>query len=170
VNRAVVYLGLAVALAGVGLIAFPIVVSGSEQFDVEQEAGLLVGPIGLVVIGLGGVAPDPNRTTVGGFFGSSEAEPARPSRPSGPERRAGLGWSPFEPVNCRYCRTIITHDLARCPRCSRARDCRSCGRPLGLVLERSTCPRCARAEAFCNCPRFERPAPAGNPYRRYATR
>jgi hypothetical protein len=170
VNRAVVYIGLAVALAGVGLIAFPIVVTGSEQFDVEQEAGLLVGPIGLVVIGLGGVSPDPARTTIGGLFGNPEEEQERGSPPAEPDPRARRLWNPLEPVDCRYCRTVITADLARCPRCSRARDCRCCGRPLGLVLERATCPRCARAEGRCNCPLFVRPSPSSNPYRRYVTR
>jgi hypothetical protein len=155
-NRAMVYLGTAVALAGVVLLAYPIAVTGFERFDVEQEAGLLVGPLGLVIVGIGAVDPDPTRTTVAGVFGNREEAGPRGPRsrsPEGPERPR---WNPFDPVDCRYCRTVITHDLSRCPRCSRARPCRSCGRPLGQVLERPTCPSCARAEAACSCARLAR--------------
>jgi len=169
-NRSVVYVGIAVALVGVALLAYPIAVTGSEQFDVEQELGLIVGPVGLIIVGFGAVSADPTRTTVGGLFGNPDEAIRPPPRSSEAPRHEGLGWSPLEPVDCRYCRTIITHDLARCPRCSRARDCRCCGRPLGMVLERATCPRCARAEAFCNCPLFDRPPSSTNPYRRYVTR
>lgn len=157
-NRSVVQVGAALALVGLGLLAFPIVTTGGEQFDVEQEAGFLVGPLGLAVVAIGGVADDPTRTTVGGLFGNPEETAARSPRSRTPEKAAGRTWNPHEPVDCRYCRTVITPDLARCPRCSRARDCRSCGRPLGAVLDRPTCPRCAQPESLCNCARFTRPA------------
>ncbi len=165
-NRSIAYVGVAVVVAGLGLVAFPIVVYGHEVFDLEQIFGFLIAPVGLVVVLLGAVAHNPDRTTIGGAFGNPD-ESLRRARPGTPQPRRRLGYSPLEPVNCRFCRTIITHDLANCPRCARARDCRSCGRPLGMVLDRATCPTCARPEAFCNCPVLPRPpTPVGVRVRR----
>lgn len=159
-NRSIALVGVGVILAGLALVAFPIVVLGGEQFDLEQMAGLLVAPVGLVVVLIGAVQHDPERTTVGGTFGNpDEARSRTPGR--GGEFTRSLTYSPRESVNCRFCWSVITYDQATCPRCARARDCRSCGRPLGLVLERATCPTCARAEAFCNCPRLNRSPPSG---------
>ncbi len=155
-NRSIAYVGVGIIVVGLGLVGFPIVVYGHELFDLEQVAGFLVAPIGLVVVLLGAVAHNPDRTTVGGAFGNPDEGVRRPRSGASPPARR-LGYSPLEPVNCRFCRTIITHDLANCPRCARARDCRSCGRPLGMVLDRATCPTCARPEAFCNCARLARP-------------
>jgi hypothetical protein len=159
-NRTVAYLGVATCLAGLALASFPIVVTGHELFDVEQESGFLVAPVGLVVVMLAFTLHDPRQTTVAGAFGNPEEErhrrpePLRPAIPS-------LGYNPRETAICRYCRTNIEFDQANCPRCARARECRSCGRPLGYVLDRATCPRCARAEALCNCPMLTRaPSPA----------
>ncbi len=157
-NRSIVLVGVGIILVGLGLVAFPIVVSGHELFDVEQEAGFLVAPVGLVVVLIGAVQHDPERTTVGGTFGNPEEER---KRPPGADFTRSLAYSPKESVNCRFCWSVITYDRATCPRCSRARDCRSCGRPLGMVLERATCPTCARAEAFCNCARLNRTPPSG---------
>ena len=158
-NRSIAYVGVGVILAGFALVAFPIVWTGHEVFDIEQLAGFLVAPVGLVVVLIGAVSHDPNRTTVGGTFGNPD-EAVRPTgtRPAAPTR--DLSYNPKEPVDCRFCRSVITYDLVNCPRCARARDCRSCGRPLGLVLERPTCPTCARAEVFCNCPILARATPA----------
>jgi hypothetical protein len=152
-----VYLGAAVALVGLGLLAWPVALYGAERFDLEQEAGLLVGPVGLVIIWIGAVDPDPRRTTVGGFFGNPEEAGLGPEAGGPPSSVERVPWNPNEPVDCRQCRTVITADLSRCPRCSRARPCRECGRPLGQVLERPTCPRCARAEPRCSCPRLAHP-------------
>ena len=158
-NRSIAYVGIGVILAGFALDAFPIVITGHETFDLEQEAGFLVAPVGLVVVLIAAVSPNPERTTVGGTFGNPDEAPLSPRvRPSVPVR--DLSYNPKEPVDCRYCRCVITYDLANCPRCARARDCRRCGRPLGMVLDRATCPTCAHAEAFCNCARLARPAPA----------
>jgi len=152
-NRAVVYLGIGVILAGLALVSFPIAVTGEEQFDPEQESGFLVAPVGLVVVMFGASFSDPRLTTIGGTFGNPDLLPRKPG-PARPPSPAPSTYHPHESVACRYCRTPIAYVQASCPRCARARACRSCGRPLGLVLERATCPYCARAEAFCNCPRL----------------
>jgi len=150
-NRSIALVGVGVILAGFALVAFPIVVTGHEQFDLEQEAGLLVAPVGLVVVLIGAVAPDPERTTVGGTFGNPDVAETRGSGPAA-TRPAARGFSPHEAVDCRFCRAVITFDLAYCPRCARPRDCRGCGRPLGMVGDLTDCPGCHRVEAFCNCP------------------
>jgi len=157
-NRSLGWAGVAVVLAGIGLVAFPVVVTGGEALDLEQLLGFLVAPLGAFVVLLAAVAVDPRKTTIPGVFGNEE-EPVNPPSegepPVGPPRS-----SPYQSVHCRYCGAVVTADLASCPRCTRARECRTCGRPLGHVLERPTCPTCARAEPFCNCPRLARPAPA----------
>ncbi len=155
-NRSIAMVGVGIVVAGIALLSFPLAVLGREEFDYEQIAGLLVVPIGLVVILIGAVSVDPNQTTVTGTFGNpdeAEIRAAEAVLPVAAPRRV----NPNTPVHCRYCRSIITADLAQCPRCARARDCRTCGRPLGQVLDRPTCPRCARVEAFCNCPHLVRP-------------
>jgi len=160
-NRSIVLVGVAIILAGLALVASPIVLTGGELFDLEQEAGIFLAPVGLLVILIGGVQPNPERTTVGGTFGNPDADLNRSAktRRVGPGRTY-LGFNPREPVSCRHCRTVITFDLAVCPRCGRPRECRECGRRLGLVEDRTDCPGCHRMEAFCSCARVSRPAPA----------
>jgi hypothetical protein len=154
-NRSIILLGVGILLLAFALIAFPIAVTGQEQFDIEQEAGIYTMPPAFAVILIGAVSTDPRGTTVGGAFGNreAEAEARKASAPRGPVADRPLGYNPREPVRCRYCATIITFELAQCPRCARARECRTCGRPLGIVLDRATCPACARPEALCNCAR-----------------
>jgi hypothetical protein len=161
-NRSIMLVGVAIIVAGLALVASPIVLTGGEQFDLEQEAGLLLVPVGLIVILIGSVQPNPQRTTVGGPFGNPDADLQRPAktRSAVPERTA-LGFSPREPVGCRHCRTVIAFDLAVCPRCGRPRDCRGCGRPLGMAEDRTDCPGCHRVEALCNCARVAHLTPAG---------
>jgi hypothetical protein len=156
-HRPIASVGLALVLAGVGLMAFPLVAAGKEVLDVEQIVGFLLAPVGVFVVMVAAASEDPRRTTVGGAFGNPE-EPPPPSRvpAMASTARPRLRY-PDEPVHCRFCRSVITADLARCPRCSRARECRPCGRPLGQVLERPTCPACARAEPMCNCTVLPRP-------------
>jgi hypothetical protein len=161
-NRSITLVGIAIILAGLALIASPIALTGQEQFDLEQAAGLLLVPVGLIVILIGGVQPNPERTTVGGPFGNPDVDLERSSssRSAGLERTA-LGFSPREPVGCRHCRTMIAFDLVVCPRCGRPRECRGCGRSLEMVEDRTDCPGCHRVEAFCNCARIDRPTPGG---------
>jgi len=155
-NRSIAFVGVAVILAGIGLVAFPIVVGGREQLDPEQVAGFLVAPIGLFVVLIAAVSVDPYRTTVLGTFGNPDEAPRPAVSPGAAPERLRYP-NPNEPVHCRACRAMIAADLARCPRCARPRECRSCRRPLGQVLERPTCPTCARPEPFCNCPSLPRP-------------
>jgi hypothetical protein len=158
-NRSIVLIGVVLICFGFALVAYPIVVMGSEHLDVEQELGFLVAPFGLVIVMLGALAQNPALTTVGGAFGNPDVAFERQVQAPPVGTRALRLYNPHEPVNCRYCRTMIAADLAQCPRCARARECRSCGRPLGIVLDRVTCPTCARIEGLCNCPVLVRPAP-----------
>ncbi len=162
-NRSIAGVGVAVILLGFGLVAFPVVVTGQERLDPEQIAGFLVAPVGLVVVLIAAISVDPRRTTIVGTFGNPDETPslARPSRRAAPRP----AFTPSDPVYCRYCRAVITSDLSACPRCARARECRSCGRPLGQVLGRPTCPTCAQAEAFCSCARLAHPGGSGRPGR-----
>jgi len=170
-NRSIAYIGVGVILFGCALVASPIVLTGSEQFDLEQELGVFLAPFGLVVVLLGAIAHNPEATTVGGAFGSSEANVLRASATRTSEApRPVVRYNPKEPVACRYCRTNIAAELVQCPRCTRARECRTCGRPLGMVLDRPTCPTCARAEAFCHCPILSRPPTRAAPMARGARR
>ncbi len=148
-NRTVVYLGIAVVVAGFLLAAYPILLLGRERFDLEQGAGCLVAPVGVFVVMFGASFYDPTRTTVGGVFGNPDER--RPTSPAEGPVSPAIPFSPLEAATCRFCRTYIDHDQATCPRCARARPCRRCGRPLGRVLDRATCPRCGREEAFCDC-------------------
>ncbi len=154
-NRSIVGLGAGIFLLALGLIASPIALLGHEAFTLEQEIGLYVIAPALAVILIGAIADDPRVTTVGGAFGNPDVALERlgRARPPGPPLRP-LTYHPNEAVACRYCASIIQPDLAQCPRCGRARDCRTCGRPLGIVLERATCPACAQPEPFCRCPRL----------------
>jgi len=156
-NRQIAGIGVVFIVLGFGLIAYPIAFTGRVQFNIEQEFGLLVAPLGLVVVMLGALAQNPERTTVGGAFGNPDADLGRPARGPAVEPRVRRLFNPHEPVNCRYCRTVITADLVHCPRCARPRDCRNCGRALEMRGERVTCPACGRTEALCNCPWLVRP-------------
>jgi len=164
-NRSIVLVGVGIIVVGLALIASPIVVTGSEVFSIEQEFGIFLSPIGLLVILIGAVQPNPERTTIGGTFGNPEMNPRRApiTKTAAAVRPSSLGYSPREPVNCRYCGSVITFDLAFCPRCARPRDCRGCGRPLGMAETRTDCPGCHREEALCNCPRIARAAVVRGP-------
>jgi RNA polymerase subunit RPABC4/transcription elongation factor Spt4 len=162
VNRSIAGIAAGVLLFAIALTAFPIWALGREQFDVEQELGILLVPFGLITFLIAATTADPRTTTVGGAFGNREydrlrrAEEAR----SAPRPRVFTNYS--EAVHCRHCNTIIPPDLANCPRCGRARICRSCHRLLGMVLERPTCASCGRAEPLCDCSILPLPtAPAG---------
>jgi len=160
-NRSIVGLGAGIFLLALGLIASPIALLGHQQFTLAQEAGLYLIAPALAVVLIGSIADDPRLTTVGGAFGNPDVDVERAAQTRAPTSTARpLTYHPNEAVACRYCASIIQPDLAQCPRCARARECRSCGRPLGIVLERATCPACARPEPFCSCPRLPRVGPS----------
>jgi hypothetical protein len=152
-NRSILLVGIGIFLAGCALIASPIALTGQEEFTLAQEAGLFFLAPAFAVMLVGSISDDPRITTVGGTFGNRDADAARAAETrSNVSRSGGLTYHPHESVRCRTCSAIIAADLAQCPRCARARECRTCARPLGVVLERPTCPACARPEALCNCP------------------
>jgi hypothetical protein len=169
-HRSIAYLGAATLVIAFAFITFPIWAFGAESFDFEQELGILLLPAGLLVLLAAGVSTDPRLTTVGGAFGNPEFEPA--------VRRAGTGsmpaprtpYHPREAVQCEHCGSMIAPDLARCLRCTQVRPCRSCGRPLGMVLDRPTCPRCAKPEVFCDCPVMPRASVPGDRLRSRSVR
>jgi hypothetical protein len=150
-NRSIGWIGVGIVVAGFALAGFPLAVAGQERLDPEQLAGFLVAPVGLVVVLIGAISVDPRKTTVTGTFGNTDEPAPTADEPASPTERPRV-WAALEPVNCRFCRSVISADLANCPRCARARSCRACYRPLGLVLERPTCPTCARPEPACPCP------------------
>ncbi|MGI0130857.1 MAG: hypothetical protein ACREDE_00955 [Thermoplasmata archaeon] len=152
-NRSILLVGIGIFLAGCALIASPIAITGQEQFSLGQEAGLFFLPPAFAVMLVGSISDDPRVTTVGGAFGNPDAEFSRSATGrSGAAPPGRPPYHPHEPVRCRNCSVVIAADLAGCPRCGRPRECRTCGRPLGIVIERPTCPACARPEALCNCP------------------
>jgi hypothetical protein len=153
-NRSIILVGVGILLLAFAMIAYPIAVTGAEQFDLEQEAGIYLIPPALAVILVGSISTDPRGTTVGGAFGNPDVRLEGAGTRSAPGRSGPLRYNPTEPARCRYCPTIIPSDLAQCPRCARARECRTCNRPLGLVLDRATCPTCGLPEARCACARL----------------
>jgi hypothetical protein len=153
-NRSILLIGVGLLLFAFALMSFPIATTGHEQFDLEQEGGIYLIAPALAIVLIGSISDDPRRTTIGGTFGNPEADVRRPTVDPAARERRGLGYNPREPVRCRYCSSIVPSELAQCPRCARSRDCRTCHRPLGIVLDRPTCPLCARPEPLCNCPQI----------------
>jgi hypothetical protein len=156
-NRSLTFLGLGILIATLLLLAFPIIVTEHEAFDLEQQMGLVGLPVGLLVILFGAASPDPRATTVGGAFGNPDENLLRREgivdAPTPPVRFIP---GPRETVNCRYCYTGIPPGTLACPRCGRTRECRSCGRALNFMGPSIRCPRCQRDEVFCNCPKVAR--------------
>lgn len=149
-NRSLAYVGVAVVLSGVSFVASPIALTGRMTFDLIPMIGVILAPLGLFVVGLAAASFDPRRTTVAGTFGS-DAVPEPPPVMLAAAAATGKPANPKAPVRCPNCRTVMTYDLARCPRCAEDRPCRSCGRPLVSLEEHAACPGCSRPELFCNC-------------------
>ncbi len=151
-NRSLAYAGVGLVLSGVAMVASPIVLTGRETLTLAALAGLVLAPVGLAVVGIGAVSFDPHRTTVHTAFGDDD-RPVRPHGRSVPAVAPGVRLAnPKAPVRCANCRTIMTYELARCPRCAQDRPCRACGRPLLPHEDGAACPSCGRSELFCNCP------------------
>ncbi|MCI4363109.1 MAG: hypothetical protein L3K13_02230 [Thermoplasmata archaeon] len=154
-NRALTSLGaLLLALGVVGLI---VAVASPE---LGPPALLLLASTFLLAFGLmltlyGLSRPDPEVTTVGGWFGSAEENLLRREHAGGerpPDRRYLP--SPRESVHCVGCYTIIPSTVLQCPRCARARRCESCGRPLFFLAGAVRCAPCIKDEVYCSCPRL----------------
>ena len=73
-------IGTALLLVALALTSFPIWAYGAEQFDAEQELGILLIPFGLITFLVAATTPDPRLTTVGGAFGNPEYAPNNPAR------------------------------------------------------------------------------------------
>jgi hypothetical protein len=166
-NRSIILVGVGIFALAIGLIAFPILVTGAEQFDLEQELGLYVIAPALAVILIGAVSTDPRGTTIVGTFGNRDERLDRAAERRSPAAAPSSLYNPHEPARCRYCGSIVPPELAQCPRCARARECRTCNRPLGFVLDRATCPTCGLPESRCRCVRIPlRPVPSASRGRR----
>ncbi len=156
-NRAITFLGLAILLVGIGLIASPEILAGVETFTPLVEVGVFILPVALSTILWGASSPDPRATTVAGVFGNPEENVLRRHEGAG-GRTYDVRYlpGPKESVNCRRCYTLIPWDVAECPRCGGRRECRACGRPLYFLTGAVRCLPCVRAETYCNCPKRPR--------------
>jgi hypothetical protein len=159
-------LGIAILILGTALLVSPIVLTGAETLGTVAKIGLFSLPVGIAIVLLGGVAPDPRVTTVTGLFGNpveNELRARHRGPASPPARRSGR--SPREPSHCRRCYTLVAWDLRRCPRCGGPRDCHVCGRPVGGEGPKIACESCGREEPFCSCVPVRPARPASGPGR-----
>lgn len=160
-NRTITFLGLGVLLGGIGLVIYPLVTAGAEALDIEVESGIFVLPVALSVLLWGAAAPDPRVTTVRGVFGNPDENLLQRRLDRNPALAAArYRPNPKESVNCRFCYTLITPDLADCPRCGRRRECRGCGKPLFFLAGAVRCAPCLHDEVYCDCPKVRRTSPA----------
>ena len=168
-NRRITLVGVGLFLAAVALMVSPIAIYGYLVVDLEFQLGVLLLAAASSVVLVGLAASDPRVTTIGGVFGNpDENEMRRSERRSTADDRRRYALSPKEPTNCRQCYTVIAWDVADCPRCSKRRECRECGRPLFYLAGGVRCTPCARDEVYCNCPRSKaRPGSALGARRRY---
>jgi LSD1 subclass zinc finger protein len=152
-NRSLTSLGA--LLLGLGVVGLVVALADP---DLGPATILLLLPTFLLAFGLmltlyGVSRPDPEVTTVGGWFGSSEENLLRRERP---EREGAVDRrylpSPRESVHCVACYTIIPSAVLHCPRCARARRCESCGRPLFFLAGAVRCAPCVKDEVYCSCP------------------
>ncbi len=98
-NRSIVGIAAGMILLAFVLMSFPLWALGAEQFDGEQEAGILFLPFGLMILLVGLTALDPRSTTIGGAFGNAEFDPSPPKSTALPPRTR-LAYDPTEDVHC----------------------------------------------------------------------
>jgi hypothetical protein len=165
-NRSLALVGVVLVIVSILLISIPFLVTSAFKVNDAVYATGLVFLVGLVILYQAATSPDPTLTTVGGLLGNPIVDEARKAEeaitnvPASPVRYA-LG--PREPVNCRFCYTVIPWNILNCPRCGRPRQCRNCGKQLFELAGGIRCAPCVRDETQCNCPRV-RPSgarPAG---------
>lgn len=161
-NPRIMWAGLGILIAGAVLLTFPLATTGVEQADLELQLGVFVLPAGLAILLSGATAPNPERTTVGGLFGSgTENFLRRHVVRSAPPLPTRLLPHPQESVNCPSCYTAISADAIECPRCGRSRSCRVCAGALELLKASPGCTTCGRAEVYCDCPKLRKAKPVG---------
>ncbi|MGC2289358.1 MAG: hypothetical protein WA688_05820 [Thermoplasmata archaeon] len=161
-NRSLALVGVVLVIVSILLISIPFLVTSSFQVnDIVYVTGLLF-LIGLVILYQGATAADPSVTTVGGLLGNpiiDESRKAEEAVTSVPLSQIRYALGPKEPVNCRYCYTMISWNLVDCPRCGRPRHCRNCGKQLYFLAGAVRCAPCVRDETQCNCPRVRPSGP-----------
>jgi hypothetical protein len=155
-NRSLALVGVVLVIVSILLVSIPFLVTSTFQVnDVLYATGLLF-LIGLVILIQAATAPDPRVTTVGGLLGNpiiDEARKAEQAIIGVPVRQVRYALGPKEPVNCRFCYTLIPWNVLNCPRCARSRQCRNCGKQLYFLAGAVRCAPCVRDESQCNCPR-----------------
>lgn len=138
------------------LMALPIALTGHFAVSPGFFAAFVLIPVGLGVVFYAGLSPDPDRSTVGGWFGSSEENWLRRRERAWAARDpARYRPSPREAVNCRRCYTAIPSQQLECPRCGLHRRCRSCGKPLYFLSGAVRCAPCVKDEVYCDCPKVK---------------
>jgi hypothetical protein len=155
-NRSLALVGVVLVVVSILLISIPFLVTSAFQVNDVLYATGLVFLVGLVILYQAATAPDPTVTTVGGLLGNpivDESRKAEEAVTNVPLSHVRYAPGPKEPVNCRFCYTVIPWNILNCPRCGRARQCRNCGKPLFFLAGGVRCGPCVRDEAQCNCPR-----------------
>ncbi len=168
-NRSLALAGLVLVIVAILLVALPFLVTASADGDYLFFGAGLLFLIGLVLLFVGATSPDPKVTTVGGLLGNpivDESRRAEEALLTPAERHLRYAPGPKEPVNCRYCYTVIPWNILDCPRCARPRLCRNCGKRLYLLAGAVRCGPCVRDEIYCICPRVRASGPKAGMIRR----
>ncbi len=171
-NRSLALVGLVLVIVAILLVALPFLVTASTGGTPLLFGGALLFLVGLALLFIGATSPDPKVTTVGGLLGNpivDESRRAEEELLSPAERAVRYAPGPKEPVNCRYCYTVIPWNILDCPRCARPRLCRNCGKRLFLLAGAVRCGPCVRDEFYCNCPRVRPSGPRPGAIRRVGT-
>ena len=168
-HRSLAYAGLILVIGGILLLAIPFLITATFQVSATVYLAGLLFLVGIVMLLRGATSVDPAVTTVGGFLGNPVATEVRKmTQPAVvPSTGARYRADPNEPINCRFCYTVIPAGVVDCPRCGRRRVCRSCSKPLFFIAGAVRCAPCVRDEIFCNCPRTK-PVTALGPVTRRA--
>jgi hypothetical protein len=165
-NRSLALVGLILVIVSILLVSIPFLVTSAFQVNDALYATGFLFLVGLVILVQAATSPDPTVTTVGGLLGNpviDESRKAEEAITGIPVRQFRYAPGPKEPVNCRYCYTLIPWNILNCPRCARPRHCRNCGKQLYFLAGAIRCVPCVRDESQCNCPRVRAPGarPAG---------
>ncbi len=154
-NRSIAYTGLIFVVGGILLLSIPYLLTSNFQAGSQLYLSMMLVVVGFAALFRGATSPDPSVTTVGGFMGNPVADEVRRAmaEPRVVAPQARYQPRPWEPLNCRFCYTVIPVTVLDCPRCGRRRPCRNCSRPLVIVGGAFTCAQCSRYEFYCSCPK-----------------